>query len=604
VNHSATYSPEDNKIRIYPACRLDKELYLRVKAAGFAWAPKQELFVAPAWSPAREDLALELCGEIGDEDTTLAERAEARADRFENYSESRANDAEQARAAVAAIADHIPLGQPILVGHHSERHARKDAEKIENGMRRAVKMWETSAYWEQRAAGAIRAAKYKERPDVRARRIKTIEAEIRQMQSRYTPSSKQIIMQQKGWSAPADAPKVPHIFCAPKGGRGGSWVPVEDLPKIEASYARAIAHCENRLVYERAMLADAGGTVADKTGPELGGGCKCWASPRGGWSYIQKVNKVTVTVLDNWGNGGKNFTRTIEFDKLTAVMTRAEVEQARAAGRLLECEDKTGFNLLDSPDPSRDEAPAVRNERLHLEHLAACEAEQARAADFKAMKESLRAGVKVVSAPQLFPTPAALAARMVEAAGVEPGDAVLEPSAGLGALLKALPTVRPGGHVVAVELHSVLAAGLESWADKTICGDFLEQTELGQFERIVMNPPFANYADIRHIKHAQTFLKPGGRLVALCANGPRQQEILKPIAENSGGWFEVLPAGSFTEQGTGVNVAMLVIERAPDPEPENFGVVADPAEVCADLGISFELQSPGAAPTSQLSLFE
>ena len=60
----ATYSPEDNKLRLYAFSRLDAETYQRVKAAGFKWAPKQELFVAPRWTPAREDLLLELCGDI------------------------------------------------------------------------------------------------------------------------------------------------------------------------------------------------------------------------------------------------------------------------------------------------------------------------------------------------------------------------------------------------------------------------------------------------------------------------------------------------------------------------------------------------------------
>jgi hypothetical protein len=164
----ATYSPEDNKVRIYPAYRLDSETYARVKTAGFKWAPRQELFVAPAWTPEREDLARELCGEIDDEDTSLVDRAEDRAERFEEYSDERGNEAEAARASVDAIADAIPLGQPILVGHHSEKRARKDAERIENGMRRAVRLWETSQYWLDRAKGAFRHAKYKERPDVRA----------------------------------------------------------------------------------------------------------------------------------------------------------------------------------------------------------------------------------------------------------------------------------------------------------------------------------------------------------------------------------------------------------------------------------------------------
>jgi 16S rRNA G1207 methylase RsmC len=71
-----------------------------------------------------------------------------------------------------------------------------------------------------------------------------------------------------------------------------------------------------------------------------------------------------------------------------------------------------------------------------------------------------------------------------------------------------------------------------------------------------MNPPFANGQDIKHIEHALTLLKPGGRLVAICANGPRQQERLLPMATK---WKE-LPAGSFSDSGTEVNAAILVIE--------------------------------------------
>ena len=118
--------------------------------------------------PHCEDLLIELCSEIDDEDKILIERAEERSERFSDYSASRADDAAQAQKAVAAIADHIPFGQPILIGHHSEKRARKDAERIDNGMRRFVKMWDTSKYWTDRAAAAVCHARYKERPDVRA----------------------------------------------------------------------------------------------------------------------------------------------------------------------------------------------------------------------------------------------------------------------------------------------------------------------------------------------------------------------------------------------------------------------------------------------------
>src|SRR5258707_7477628 len=73
-----------------------------------------------------------------------------------------------------------------------------------------------------------------------------------------------------------------------------------------------------------------------------------------------------------------------------------------------------------------------------------------------------------------------------------------------------------------------------------------------------MNPPFEDGSDIKHIMHALTMLKPGGKLVAICANGPRQNEKLQPMADT----WEVLPSGTFKEQGTGVRTALLTVSGA------------------------------------------
>ena len=127
MNMTATYSPEDNKLRLYSVARLGTETYARVKEAGFKFAPCQELFVAPMWTPGCEDLLLELCDEIGDEDTSLVERAEERSERFTEYSEHRSEDADRAQKAVAAIADGIPLGQPIRSGRPCGRGVRSGA---------------------------------------------------------------------------------------------------------------------------------------------------------------------------------------------------------------------------------------------------------------------------------------------------------------------------------------------------------------------------------------------------------------------------------------------------------------------------------------------
>src|SRR3984893_3598684 len=103
--YTATYSPEDNKLRLYAPARLDAETYGRVKAAGFIWAPKQDLFVAPMWTPSREDLLIELAGEIEDEDRSLVDRAEERADRSIDYEDSRIQDAQRPHDDVHRIAD-------------------------------------------------------------------------------------------------------------------------------------------------------------------------------------------------------------------------------------------------------------------------------------------------------------------------------------------------------------------------------------------------------------------------------------------------------------------------------------------------------------------
>jgi protein-L-isoaspartate O-methyltransferase len=576
----ATYSPEDNKLRLYSTKRLDAEQYARVKAEGFRWAPKQELFVAPMWTPSREDLLVELCGEIGDEDTSLVERQEARAERFEDYSESRAKDAQNAYETSVSIAKRFEGGQPILVGHHSEKRARKDKERIDGAMRAAVKMWDTSKYWTDRAQGAIRHAKYKERPDVRARRIKTLEADQRKCQRSKDAAEKGLkiwtLLHDDTLSGIKKKDGAPTTFAERalfvaghsntasygtySGLSGGTMTPEEAQAQTIAMHERAKAHSErwiahyaNRIAYERAMLDEAGGTLEQQKGCETGGAVRCWASPRGGWSYIQKVNKVTVTVLDNWGNGGRNFTRTIEFDKLAGIMTAAEVQAKRDAGVLVEEASGLGFCLMDrkpDPTPQPEAAPA---------------ADLAEGID--AMRDALKnGGVSVVVAPQLFPTPADLAARMVELAELEPGEQLLEPSAGTGALLDAAKGT--GAEILALEINPKLCDAVRAKGYHVIQADFLERKpeEWEPFDCVLMNPPFKNGEDIKHIRHALTFLRPGGRLVAICANGPRQNDKLKPLTLDGGSW-EDLPDGTFSEAGTNVRTALITL-TVPEEEGE------------------------------------
>lgn len=397
------------------------------------------------------------------------------------------------------------------------------------------------------------------------------------------------------------------------------------------------------------MLADAGGTVTDKTGPEKGGAVRCWASPGfgKGWSYIRKVNKVSVSIDDAAAYGGRVFSRTIPFDKLTAVMTAGEVATARAEGRIIEDAEATGF-FLAAPKPqeaapeaetikeevepveSQTDAPAlaegqpttvpVESKRIDGLPIAVYGPDQAWeypagmvAADEPAPIESEPAalpaaaiavpvaiveserpepcaepvsvsrrfdhaaadrfraalaagGVKVVAVPDLFATPVALAARVVEEADIHPGDRILEPSAGTGRLIDAaLLPWRWSGELVAVERNYDLVRNLvERYRGATVIhADFLEcGADLGTFDRIIMNPPFENQADIKHVLHAAKLLKPGGRLVAIMSAGVTFREnhpatAFREFVESRDGTIEALPADSFKESGTGVNAVLV-----------------------------------------------
>ena len=228
---------------------------------------------------------------------------------------------------------------------------------------------------------------------------------------------------------------------------------------------------------------------------------------------------------------------------------------------------------------NQDAAPVTFERRIEMpaakpvasdaqNHTPEQQAKQAEADQIAAMRQTLKAGVQVVTAPQLFPTPAPVAAEIVEMAEIEAGMTVLEPSAGTGNLLQAIREATAGEAIrTAVEINGKLCEqlkGQESGAD-IHQADFLtlNPDTFGRFDRVVMNPPFANAEDIKHIEHALKFLKQGGRLVAICAAGPRQAERLGGLARQMGGTFETLPEGSFLASGTNVRAAVSAVN---DPQ--------------------------------------
>ena len=68
----------------------------------------------------------------------FSERQERKKARLQKRAEKAKQEADQAYETTDRIAKSIPFGQPILVGHHSERGHRADLERIDRGMRKAI----------------------------------------------------------------------------------------------------------------------------------------------------------------------------------------------------------------------------------------------------------------------------------------------------------------------------------------------------------------------------------------------------------------------------------------------------------------------------------
>lgn len=168
--------------------------------------------------------------------------------------------------------------------------------------------------------------------------------------------------------------------------------------------------------------------------------------------------------------------------------------------------------------------------------------------------------------PGYFPTPAAIVARMISESGIGDGARVLEPSAGSGNIADAVRAEYPGAALVCFERHNSLAEILAAKGHDVAGRDFTEAEGAGDFDAVVMNPPFESGQDMAHVQHAYTFLKPGGTLVAIMSPGPffrsdRAAVDFRAWFEAVGGGRDDLPPGSFKESGTGVGAVLCVITR-------------------------------------------
>ena len=85
---------------------------------------------------------------------TREEKKQARIERYERLAEQAKEASNAAFEKSHKMSEIIPFGQPILVGHHSEKRDRRYREKIDNTMRKSVQLDEKAEYYKSKAEAA------------------------------------------------------------------------------------------------------------------------------------------------------------------------------------------------------------------------------------------------------------------------------------------------------------------------------------------------------------------------------------------------------------------------------------------------------------------
>src|SRR5690625_1843327 len=154
TNPTVEHSADGTLVR--GTVRGAREVITALKSNGFRWSRNLEAWYLPrTWTEqTRWDRVDRLRDQLGERisversdatrrpaaerEAEQRERAEARSVRLDE----RAERAEERSAAAAAKADQIgegiPLGQPVLVGHHSQRRHEHDLERIRNATETSI----------------------------------------------------------------------------------------------------------------------------------------------------------------------------------------------------------------------------------------------------------------------------------------------------------------------------------------------------------------------------------------------------------------------------------------------------------------------------------
>jgi hypothetical protein len=255
-------------------------------------------------------------------------------------------------------------------------------------------------------------------------------------------------------------------------------------------------------------------------------------------------------------------------------------ERASTAENLALGTDARGLKqaFIDAYNNADDQAPSAEDGKggKALDRELAANAtltpfQKAKAYYFAQQKNSKRRDQR--EGTDYFATPEPVGLKMAEWANIQPGDHVLEPSAGHGAIARFFPQQ---SHVTMVEPSYDLSqrAALANGNARIINDTFESLHRTNKYDAVVMNPPFGNGGKtaIEHVAKAAQHLREGGRIVALIPRGGLTDKRLATFLESDEAQslhrvatFD-LPPSTFERAGTAVNTQVVVLEKHSNPD--------------------------------------
>ena len=189
---------------------------------------------------------------------------------------------------------------------------------------------------------------------------------------------------------------------------------------------------------------------------------------------------------------------------------------------------------------------------------------------------------------QQFSTPLPLAYAALRAAGIRPGDTVLEPSAGTGMLAVMAECALGEGAAGNLHLNEIAptrARLLTLLFPQAVVTAFNAEAVADRLHDVrptvvLMNPPFSatpgvdrirHDADLRHLRSAFSILPPGGRLVTITSancvpGGSAWTDAFGRLNPSARCVFTMAIDGrAYARRGTGFDTRLTVLERSGEP---------------------------------------